>query len=328
MGRRIVFMGTPQFASGCLRALLDAGMEIAAVVTMPDKPIGRGRKIGISDVKRTASEAGIPILQPSNLKDSAFIEQLRSYRADLQIVVAFRMLPQSVWGMPPLGTFNLHASLLPKYRGAAPIQRAIWNGESESGVTTFLLDKDLDTGAILYQERIEIAPDETAGSLHDKLLAIGAPLVVRTAQDLFDGKIQARTQTWNREEDLPYAPKIFKEDCYLDFNRPAQELHRQVRALSPHPGAIAVLNNPEKGISLPIKILESDFLQKNAKSYEQGRFQTDGKSHLYIFCGDGNILSVKKMQLPGKKPLTTEDCLRGFRLDSCEKQFFQKVINQ
>lgn len=328
MPERIVFMGTPQFAAVCLKTLVEAGLDIAAVVTMPDKPIGRGRKTGCSEVKKTALELGLPLLQPEKLKNPDFIAELRALNADLQIVVAFRMLPVQVWSMPRLGTFNLHASLLPAYRGAAPIQRAIWNGEKESGVTTFLLDKDLDTGAILYQEKVAMAPNETAGSLHDKLLEIGAPLVVKTARALFAGSIQARPQEEAGKGSFPEAPKILKEDCYLDFSQPAEKLHRQVMALSPHPGAIALLVHTQKNESTPVKILESEFLQENKKSYEQGRIESDGKHFLHITCGDGCSLAVKKIQLPGKKALTVSEFLRGFRLDSCNHQIFQKVINQ
>lgn len=326
MSERIVFMGTPEFASGCLKALVEAKMNVVAVVTMPDKPIGRGHKMGMSEVKKTAMDLGLPLMQPLNLKDSAFLQELRSFKADLQIVVAFRMLPEAVWAMPRLGTFNLHASLLPKYKGAAPIQRAIWNGESESGVTTFLLDKGMDTGSILFQERIRLAPEETAGSLHDRLLAIGAPLVVKTAKALFDGSAQAIPQPV-LESPVPDAPKIFKKDCILDFAKPASELHRQVKALSPHPAAITYLHNAETGETTPIKVLASRISTDFPKSYEQGSLVSDGKHFLGMACAEGGILFLEKIQLPGKKPLTTEDCLRGLRWENRNMLSFSKVMN-
>lgn len=325
---RIVFMGTPGFASGCLRKLVESGMNIVAVVTMPDKPIGRGQKLGMSDVKKTALELGIPLLQPGKLKDPVFLEDLKSYQADLQIVVAFRMLPKEVWNMPRLGTFNLHASLLPKYRGAAPIQRAIWNGETESGVTTFLLDKDLDTGAIIYQEKITLTPEETAGSLHDKLLEIGAPLVVKTANDLLDGTVIPHPQSVKPGETIPEAPKIFKQDCILDFKQyPARFLHQQIRALSPYPGAIAQLKNLQNQEIIPIKVLEAEIVPKTSiflppKGISPGTMHCDGKHFLHIQCNDGSELKIKRIQIPGKKALSIEDCLRGFRIEDEKNYIF------
>lgn len=313
-------MGTPEFASGCLRALVHAGLDVVAVVTTADKPVGRGLKTAASDVKKTALELGLPVLQPIKLKDPAFLSELKAFEADLQIVVAFRMLPQEVWAMPRLGTFNLHASLLPAYRGAAPIQRAIWNGESETGVTTFLLDKDLDTGGILYQEKVKIEADETAGTLHDKLLSVGAPLVVKTATDLFEDKVKPVAQAAG--EDMPLAPKIFKQDCYLDFSLPALNLQRQVRALSPYPGAVTVLHNPKKGVSTPFKVLECEIFEQNQTSYEQGMFITDNKNFIRIACGDGRFLAIKKLQQAGKKALTIEEFLRGFRAENFEEARF------
>lgn len=327
MDKRIVFMGTPEFASGCLTALLEAGMNVVAVVTMPDKPVGRGQKTGMSDVKRRALEAGLPILQPERLKDPGFLEKLAAFKADLQIVVAFRMLPQEVWSMPPLGTFNLHASLLPRYRGAAPIQRAIWNGETESGVTTFLLDKNLDTGAILYQEKVAVSPEETAGTLHDKLLAKGAPLVVKTARALFEGKAEPKPQPETDDENLPDAPKIFKKDCFLNFNMPARKVLQQIKALSPYPGAIACLQQCSTQKKIPVKLLDGHLSEKKTKSYKQGTLESDNKRFLDICCGDGAFLSVTKIQLPGKKQLTTEELLRGFKFDTACDAFLPEVIN-
>ena len=326
MSERIVFMGTPEFASGCLKALVEAKMNVVAVVTMPDKPIGRGHKMGMSEVKKTALDLRLPLMQPQNLKDPDFLQELRSYEADLQIVVAFRMLPEAVWAMPRLGTFNLHASLLPKYRGAAPIQRAIWNGETESGVTTFLLDKDMATGAILYQEKIILDSEETAGTLHDRLLAIGAPLVVKTAKALFDGSVQAIPQPIMNGP-IPDAPKIFKKDCILDFSQPAYLLHRQVKALSPYPAAITYLHNARTGETIPVKVLESRISTDFPKSYEQGSLISDGKHFFGMACSDASILYLEKIQLPGKKALTIKDFLRGFRPENPNSLSFSKVMN-
>lgn len=320
-------MGTPEFASGCLKALVNNGLNVVAVVTMPDKPIGRGQKTGMSDVKRCALELGLPILQPQKLKDPVFLKELADFRADLQIVVAFRMLPQEVWSMPRLGTFNLHASLLPLYRGAAPIQRAIWNGETQSGVTTFLLDKDLDTGAILYQEKTTITAEETAGSLHDKLLQLGAPLVVKTARDLFAGNITPKPQTVSNDADLPTAPKIFKQDCFVDFSMSAEKVFRQIKALSPYPGAIGCLQQFSTQKTLPVKLLDASLEQENEKSYEQGRIISDNKHFVKIVCGDNRTISITKIQLAGKKQLTIEEFLRGFRLDVSKDLFLLGVIN-
>ena len=312
---RIVFMGTPEFACYCLQSLCEAGLPVCAVVTVPDKPVGRGRKVQASPVKTYAEAQGLPVLQPERLKDPDFLTALAAYRADLFIVVAFRMLPKEVWGMPPLGTFNLHASLLPRYRGAAPIQRAIWNGETETGITTFLLDEHMDTGALLMQERIPISPDDNAGSLHDKLMTAGGPMVVATARGLLAGHLTGRSQTevTRQADTLPVAPKIFKEDCYLDWRLSAEALRLQVRALSPYPAAIALFEDPENGISIPFKIFEVKITDKLLTSYQQGQFFTDGRHFLNIACGNGECISIDTLQIPGKKALTIEDFLRGFR---------------
>ena len=310
---RIVFMGTPEFACHCLQSLCEAGLPVCAVVTVPDKPIGRGRKVPASPVKTYAEAQGLPVLQPERLKAPDFLTALAAYRADLFIVVAFRMLPKEVWGMPPLGTFNLHASLLPRYRGAAPIQRAIWNGETETGITTFLLDEHMDTGALLMQERIPITPDDNAGSLHDKLMTAGGPMVVATAKGLLAGTLRGRPQTEATAASLPVAPKIFKEDCYLDWRLPAEKLLLQVRALSPYPAAIALFSDPENGISIPFKIFGVKIIDKLLTSYQQGQFFTDGRHFLNIACGNGECIAIDTIQMPGKKTLTIEEFLRGFR---------------
>ncbi|MDE6439716.1 MAG: methionyl-tRNA formyltransferase [Bacteroidales bacterium] len=306
-------MGTPEFACHCLQSLCEAGLPVCAVVTVPDKPIGRGRKVQASPVKTYAEAQGLPVLQPEKLKDPDFLTALAAYRADLFIVVAFRMLPKAVWGMPPLGTFNLHASLLPRYRGAAPIQRAIWNGETETGITTFLLDEHMDTGALLMQERIPITPDDNAGSLHDKLMTAGGPMVVATAKGLLAGTLSGRPQTAATADTLPVAPKIFKEDCYLDWRLPADKLLLQVRALSPYPAAIALFSDPENGISIPFKIFDVKKTNNLLTSYQQGQFFTDGRHFLNIACGNGECIAIDTIQMPGKKTLTIEEFLRGFR---------------
>ncbi len=305
---RIVFMGTPDFAVGCLKALVEAGMNVVAVVTMPDKQKGRGQKMQPSPVKEYALQQAIPVMQPTNLKDEHFLQALEACRADLQIVVAFRMLPRQVWAMPPLGTFNLHASVLPRYRGAAPIQRAIWNGEKTTGVTTFLLDDNMDTGSILYQQEVEIADSDNADTLHDKLLAVGAPLVVKTAKDLLEGKavpqpqnqltagylmpthsLTKPTDTTPQQQNhippdlqqpqtatpqhLPTAPKIFKNDCLLNPEKTAQELHLQVRALSPYPAAFINLKHKETGEITSLKIFESEVLTDN--TYDIDKYKTN-----------------------------------------------------
>ena len=330
MGRlrktRIVFMGTPEFAVASLDALVQNGYNVIGVVTVADKASGRGLKVHESPVKKYATEHNIPVLQPVSLKDPAFLEALGAWKADLFVVVAFRMLPKAVWEMPRLGTFNLHASLLPKYRGAAPIQRAIWNGEEESGVTTFLLDKDMDTGAILFQEKLRLDAEETAGSLHDKLMSIGAPLVVKTARALFEGTVQAVPQP-KTDVPFPEAPKIFKKDCVLDYHLPAGLLHRQVKALSPYPGAIAYLHNTETNETTPIKVLVSHFSKDIQKSYTQGGVISDGRHFLGMACSEESALFFDKIQLPGKKALTIEECLRGFRLGNCNTLSFSKVMN-
>lgn len=314
---RIIFMGTPEFACYCLQSLCEAGLPVCAVVTVPDKPVGRGQKVQASPVKTYAQAQGLPVLQPVSLKDPVFLTALAAFKADLFIVVAFRMLPKEVWNMPPLGTFNLHASLLPRYRGAAPIQRAIWNGETETGITTFLLDKHMDTGAILLQERIPITAEDNAGSLHDKLMTAGGPLVVTTARGLLEDRLQGRAQADmpgdpTEVASLPVAPKIFKQDCYLDWRLPADRLLLQIRALSPYPAAIAWFSDTHKGISIPFKVFEAKKTNNLPTTYQQGQFFTDGRHFLNIACGAGESISVTKLQMPGKKALTIEAFLRGF----------------
>lgn len=301
----IIFMGTPEFAVASLKALLDAGEKIVAVVTAPDKPAGRGQKIQESAVKKFALENHLPVLQPTNLKDPDFIEQLRNYKADLQVVVAFRMLPKAVWNMPQKGTINLHASLLPQYRGAAPINHAIINGETESGVSTFLLQHEIDTGNILFSEKTSILPDDTAEDLHDKLMNIGAHLLVKTVRAIYEGKIEGVPQPENNEQ-LKTAPKIHKEDCRINWDHTVQEVYNLIRGLSPYPTAFTFLENR----ILKIYKAKPEFIQANEKP---GTPLSDGKTYLKFACKDGYI-HIMDLQIQDKKRMGVSDFLRGFRL--------------
>lgn len=308
---RIVFMGTPEFAVASLDALVKAGYNIVGVITAPDKPAGRGMKINESAVKKYAVEHGLNILQPEKLKNPLFIEELRALSADLQVVVAFRMLPEIVWNMPPLGTINVHASLLPKYRGAAPINWAIINGEKESGVTTFKLTHEIDTGNILLQKRVPISENETAGELHDKLKDAGAALLVDTVRGLVDGSIKEKPQEGIASKALlesTHAPKIFTETCRIDWARAADEIHNLIRGLSPFPGAFTEL----KGKIFKIYASEK---YTTLNSGVPGTFETDNRSYLRFACADGYIYA-KDIQAEGKKRMTIEEFLRGFRADN------------
>ncbi len=310
---RIVFMGTPEFAVASLDALVQAGCHIVGVITAPDKAAGRGMQLQQSAVKKYAVEKGLHILQPDKLKNPGFLEQLRSLQADLQIVVAFRMLPEAVWNMPPMGSVNLHGSLLPQYRGAAPINWAVINGEKETGVTTFKLKHEIDTGDILLQERFPIGDDETAGEVHDKMKAIGAQLLVRTVAGLAEGTLKETPQlsTGNlpageadRPETLKHAPKIFTETCRIDFSKTVNEVHNLIRGLSPFPGAFTSLD------SKTLKIFRTE-KQPGTTGSASGSFETDKKQFLKFACADGYVL-VKELQLEGKKRMAIEDFLRGY----------------
>nr|WP_276901372.1 methionyl-tRNA formyltransferase [Pedobacter kyonggii] len=301
---KIVFMGTPDFAVASLDALVHANFDVVAVVTAPDKPAGRGQKLNESAVKKYAVEKGIPILQPEKLKNPEFIEKLRSYQADLQVVVAFRMLPEIVWNMPAKGTINLHGSLLPQYRGAAPINHAIINGEKESGVTTFFLKQEIDTGDIILSDSVPIADDETAGELHDKLMVVGANLLVKTLHAVEANNITEQPQLQNA--DLKHAPKIFKEDCKIDWNSPAQTIHNLIRGLSPYPTAFTLLN--EKNL----KVFKAEIEDKEP-GIVAGGFLTDGKTYLKFAAKDG-FIKLLDIQYEGKKRMLIEDFLRGMRL--------------
>ncbi|WP_230150605.1 methionyl-tRNA formyltransferase [Pedobacter sp. Bi27] len=301
---KIVFMGTPDFAVASLDALVQANFDVVAVVTAPDKPAGRGQKLNESAVKKYAVEKGIPVLQPEKLKNPEFIEELRSYHADLQVVVAFRMLPEIVWTMPAKGTINLHGSLLPQYRGAAPINHAIINGEKESGVTTFFLKQEIDTGDIILSDSVPIADDETAGELHDKLMVVGANLLVKTLRAIEANNVTEQPQPQN--DDLKHAPKIFKEDCKIDWNSPVQTIHNLIRGLSPYPTAFTLLN--EKNL----KVFKAEIEDKEP-GIVAGGFLTDGKTYLKFAAKDG-FIKLLDIQYEGKKRMLIEDFLRGMRL--------------
>ena len=307
---RIIFMGTPQFAVPSLNKLYEAGYDIAAVVTAPDKPAGRGMQLAQSAVKRYAVEKNINILQPEKLKDPAFLEKLKSLKANVQVVVAFRMLPEVVWDMPPMGTINLHASLLPQYRGAAPINWAIINGEKQTGVTTFKLKHQIDTGNILLQEKIDITETETAGSLHDKMMEAGAELLLQTIHELEKGTLQETSQPDGAHlipGTLHHAPKIFTETGEINWNKNTDEIYNLIRGLSPYPAAFTFLQGKK------LKIFSSQ-KEINNESHQAGEVFTDHKSFLKFSTNDGYI-SLNEIQLEGKKRMMVEDFLRGWRSD-------------
>jgi len=310
---RIVYFGTPEFAASQLEAILQAGYEVAAVVTMPDKPAGRGKKIQFSEVKKTALEHNLPLLQPEKLKDPAFLKELESFQANLFVVVAFRMLPSVVWKMPELGTFNLHASLLPQYRGAAPINHAIINGETETGLTTFFLNEEIDKGAVILRESLPIRPDETAGELHDELMHLGNKLVVETIRKIEDHDIQTITQ-----EDLASgvvlkdAPKIFKDFCVINWDQNCRTVYNHIRGLSPYPAAHTQLVSDE-GQILELKVYAAE-METKAPGMPVGTLLTDKKSYLKVAVKDGFIV-LKTIQQAGKKAMDIEEFLRGFRFE-------------
>jgi len=306
-------MGTPDFAVESLKALVENGYQVVGVITAPDKPAGRGRQLSESAVKKYALENNLNVLQPEKLKNPDFIAELESLKADLQIVVAFRMLPEMVWNMPPMGTFNLHASLLPQYRGAAPLNWAIINGETETGVTTFLLSHEIDTGQIIFQEKVAIGENDTVGDLHDRMMAIGSELVLRTVDALAEGKVDPidQTQLIDNPERIKQAPKIFKDDCRIDWTRDTESVRNLIRGLSPYPTAWTELVHPEKSEILTAKVFGAT---RDSSSLPEapGTIQTDGKKYLKIACPDG-WLSITDIQLSGKKQMKIDELLRGFQ---------------
>jgi len=310
---RIIFMGTPEFAVESLRVLVDNNFEVVGIVTMPDKPAGRGHKLQFSPVKQFALDRNLKLLQPEKLKDEAFLDELQSLKADLQIVVAFRMLPEVVWNMPKYGTFNLHASLLPQYRGAAPINWAIINGEKETGATTFFLTHEIDTGKIILQEKLAIEEAENAGSVHDRLMLMGAKLVKQTVELLQAGKTDAidQSQFITHELVLKSAPKIFKETCKIDFSWNVDKVHNFVRGLSPHPTAWAEINFPNQPETLVTKIYETE---KEIIAHDTliGTVLTDGKKYAKIALKDG-FIHLKSVQIAGKKRMDIGELLRGMK---------------
>jgi methionyl-tRNA formyltransferase len=312
---KIIFFGTPHFAVASLSALQNAGKHIVAVVTAPDQPSGRGLKLNQSPVKEFALSKNIPVLQPLKLKDPAFLQTIKNYNADLFIVVAFRMMPETLWSMPPKGTFNLHGSLLPQYRGAAPIHRAVINGETQTGVTTFFLKHEIDTGAIIFSETIKIEPTDTTGTVHDKLMQIGGELIVKTVNAIEQNNITTIEQNKliTDARNLKHAPKIFKEDCLINWNNTVQHNYNHIRGLSPHPAAFTYLTNTE-GKTLQLKIF---FATKEdaAQPTQPGIITTDQNSYIKISCNNG-WLSLTDIQLQGKKRMPITDFLRGFKINN------------
>lgn len=310
---RIVFFGTPDFAVESLSRLVEGGYNIVGVVTMPDKEAGRGHKLLQSPVKQYALEHGLKLMQPERLKNPQFIEELRALNADLQIVIAFRMLPEAVWAMPPLGTFNLHASLLPKYRGAAPINWAVINGETETGVTTFFLKHEIDTGDIIQQRKIAIADDDNVGIVHDKLMVMGADMVIETVDAIIAGTVKPvpQEQLCNAGTEPTPAPKIFKETCRIDWNRPARDVRNLVRGLSPYPAAWAEITDAA-GTVHTAKVFETALASDiTATGHRPGEIWNDDTGRLLAMCSDGAV-EIKQLQLAGKKRMPAADFLRGF----------------
>lgn len=307
---RIVFMGTPEFAVASLKRLVADGYNVVAVVTTPDKPAGRGQKIHESDVKVAARELGLPILQPEKLKDPEFVEAMRALQPDLGIVIAFRMLPEIIWAMPRLGTFNLHASLLPQYRGAAPINWAIINGETESGITTFLLNHEIDKGAIVGQQRMPILPEDNVGTLYDKLMMAGCDLVVETVDKIAEGNYTAIDQMECDESTLKPAPKIFKEDCHIDWSWEGERIVNFVRGLSPYPAAWGALTKEGQDAG-SAKIFEVSFEQKDSNA-AIGTITSDGREKIEVRCADG-IIHIHSLQMAGKRRMTNRELLLGLR---------------
>ncbi len=301
-----MFMGTPDFAVPTLQTLVEQHYNVVAVITAPDKPAGRGQKLNQSPVKEYAVAQGIPVLQPTNLKSEAFLEELRSYRANLQIIVAFRMLPEVVWAMPELGSFNIHASLLPQYRGAAPINWAIINGEKETGVTSFFLKHEIDTGDLIFQERVPIREEDDFGSLYEKLKYKGAELALRTVQAIERDQVVPQPQEISAG--AKHAPKIFKDTCEINWNQPAEQVRNFIRGLSPYPAAWAKLNGKN------YKVYKAEALPESGYTSEPGTLHTDNKTFLHIQTAAG-ALAILDLQMEGKKRMPVQDLLRGYNFD-------------
>lgn len=309
---RIVFMGTPDFAVASLKALVERGYNVVGVITAPDKPAGRGKRLSESAIKKYAVKNNLFVLQPAKFKNQEFIDELTSLQADLQIVVAFRMLPEIIWAMPRLGTFNLHGSLLPQYRGAAPLNWAIINGETKTGVTTFLLDHEIDTGKILFKQEIKIDDNHTLENIHDELMEIGANLVIKTTDAIAEGNIQPISQQKVIDNsEIKHAPKIFKEDCKINWSKSAESIRNLIRGLSPHPAAYTVMINNKTGEEIQTKIFFAT-KSNSTKHLIPGSIESDMKTFLNVACGCGR-LQITDLQLAGKRRMKTEEFLRGFQ---------------
>ena len=313
-------MGTPEFACAGLEAIIASDFaEVVAVVTVPDKPAGRGQQLRFSEVKKTAQLHQLPVLQPEKLKDEQFVEQLRQYQADVFVVVAFRILPEVVYSLPPKGSFNLHASLLPNYRGAAPIQRAVMNGETKTGVTTFFLNPQVDCGDIIDQTEVEIGPEETTGELYEHLMRVGADLIIKTLKSIDEGSVSCKKQSTITASAIKPAPKILKEDMLIHWDRPAQEIFNQIRGLSPYPGAFSRIKNLE-GKEFVIKCYEAEISEKSSDG-SYGKWEID-KDGLFVVHTKDFQLSLKNIQFEGKKRMPSADFTRGWKSENYSDTLF------
>jgi methionyl-tRNA formyltransferase len=320
MSMRIVFMGTPDFAVASLEKIIESGQNVLAVVTAPDRPAGRGQKLMPSAVKEAALKHNIPVLQPEKLKSEEFIAELKNINADMFVVVAFRMLPEIVWNMPKYGTINLHGSLLPQYRGAAPINWAVINGEKETGVTTFFITHEIDTGNILEHRKISISEKDNAGTIHDQLMIVGAELLAETIGKIERNEIKAQPQdNFIGKQELKHAPKIFRETCKIDWNNSTEKIYNLIRGLSPYPAAYSDLSEEGKElVSIKIFETEKEEILKQVQNKPPGHIETDGKTYLRVFTNDGS-LSILSLQYPGKKRLSIEEFLKGNKIPSGAK---------
>ncbi len=308
---RIVFMGTPEFAVESLKAIVENNYNVVGVITVPDKPAGRGQKIKTSPVKDYAVSQNIKVLQPEKLKNEDFLQELKSLNADLQVIVAFRMLPEVVWDMPSMGSFNLHGSLLPQYRGAAPINWAVINGDKETGVTTFFLQHEIDTGNIIGQKRMPILEEDNAGSVHDKMMVLGAELVLETLEKICNKEVETKSQEdfFDKEADLNPAPKIFKEDCKIEWSQSIENIHNKIRGLSPYPAAWTEIKDPN-GKILSVKIYKTSIWSGDKKT--KGTIETEGKNTI-VFHGETGALQIHTLQLAGKKRMEAAAFLNGYK---------------